>query len=204
MSPNSTGTLTATTGTLATNTGGILIGTIPGGAWIDNVSIFCLEAMSGGTSTSFGLFYAPANTFSTTNTAGLQPATLYVLGYITAPVAGTEYGAYAAPAANAVTTVGCLRSVLTGYQVGPGIPAAYQAAITGGPASASQTLCSAGPPEGEGFAGMAQAQASGGAVPTPAQGDIDVYAVMFLVAGAGTAPTQGSFECLVDFTGHEG
>lgn len=184
MSLNSTGTLTATTGVLATNTGGILVGTIPGGSWIDEVEIYCYTALSGGTSTSVGLFYAPANTFNTV--ASPQPATLWVLGYITTPAAGTSYGTRTRPA-NAVTSAGALGSALTGYQIGPG-----------NGVSGAQQLASLGPPEGQGFGGLTQGAAA------LASGDIDLYFVSFLVAGSGVAPTAGEFGFRIDFTGQEG
>lgn len=179
---NSTGTLTATTGILATSVGGIYVGTVPGGAWITDVEIFCYTALSGGTSTSVGLFYAPANTAGAA--PGFQPATLWVLGYITTPAAGTVYGSGRTGAqTNAVTSAGGQAAALTGYQVGPGS------------FSAAQVLAGGGPPGGEGFGGLTQ----GATQATP--GDIDLYFCSFLVAGSGAAPTGGSFGFRLDFTG---
>jgi hypothetical protein len=191
MSLNSAGALTTagSTGVMTGNTGGILVGTIPGGSWIDNVEIYCYAALSGGTSTSVGLFYAPANTFNTV--ASPQPATLWALGWITAPAVGTSYTSYFVGAGtNAVTTAGGLRLPLLGYQVGPGNGIA-------GP----QQLCSLGPPEGQGFGGLPQGNAP------LLSGDIDLYFVSFLIAGGGTLPNPGStgeFAFRVDFTGQEG
>lgn len=186
QSLNSGGTLTVTTAVMATSTGGIYVGTIPGGAWIDDVEIYCYAALAGGTSTSVGLFYAPAGSFSASNSPGFQPATLWTLGYITTPAAGTVYGTRTRPA-NATTSAGMLGSALTGYQVGPG-----------NGVSGAQQGANLGPPTGEGFGG-AKDLLAGGAQPT--QGDIDLYFCSFLIAGGGTAPTGGSFAFRVDFSG---
>ena len=190
----STGTLTATTGTLASNTGGVYLGTIPGGAWIDSVEIYCYTALSGGTATSVGVFYAESESVSTTNTPGYQPTTLYTLGHILTPAAGTVYTSHGVPASNAVTSAGGLRAVLTGFQTGPGT------GPTGStwPTINAQTLASDGPPGGEGFGGIKDLLA-GGTAPLP--GDIDLYFVNFLVAGSGTANTAGNFAVKVEFTG---
>jgi hypothetical protein len=171
---------------LATSTGGLYVGTIPGGSWIDSVEIYCYTALAGGTSTSVGLFYQNGGAFSTTNTPGLQPVTLWVLGYITTPAVGTVYSSTTRPA-NAVTAAGMQSAALTGYQVGPG----------NGVAGAQQGA-SLGPPTGEGFAGAKDLLAGGTAAN---QGDIDLYFASFLVAGSGTAPTAGSFGVKVQFTG---
>lgn len=191
---SSTGVFTAATGGILTsNNGGIYVGTIPGGSWIDNTEIYCYTAITSTATTnpynSAGLFYAPANTFNTV--ASPQPATLWALGWITTPAVGTSYTAYQITAtAQGVTTAGALRLPLTGYQVGPG----------NGVAGAQQ-LCSLGPPEGQGFGGLTQ-----GNTPLP-QGDIDLYFVVFSSTGAPTGTltfTAGSFAFRTDFTGQEG
>lgn len=190
----STGTLTVTTGTLASNTGGIYLGTIPGGAWIESVEIYCYVTLSGGTSTSVGIFYAESQDASGA-APGFQPTTLRELGYITSPVAGTTYTSRGVPATgNTVTSAGALSAQLTGWQTGPG------SGPTGStfPTINSQTLASNGPPGGEGFVGIKDLLA-GGAVSTP--GDIDLFFVNFLIAGSGTAATAGQFAAKVEFTG---
>jgi hypothetical protein len=190
----STGTLTVTTATLASNNGGIYVGTIPGGAWIESVEIYCYTTLSGGTSTSVGLFYAESQD-ATGAAPGFQPTTLRELGYITSPVAGTTYTSRGVPATgNTVTSAGALTAQLTGWQTGPG------SGPTGStfPTINSQTLASNGPPGGEGFAGIKDLLA-GGAASTP--GDIDLFFVNFLIAGSGTAATAGSFAVKVEFTG---
>lgn len=198
MTLNTNAALSLTTGALAITgaqvQGGILLGTIPGGSWVDDVQIFCYEALTGGTSVSFGLFYAPAGTVGSPFVAAFpQPNTMYTLGYVTSPATGTIYGAKTRPT-NAITGTGALVGNLAGYQVGPGYPIG----------AASLNLAGAGTPGAQGFAGMPQAQASGANPPTPPSGDIDIYACTFLIGGAGTAPTQGSFGVLVTFTGQEG
>jgi hypothetical protein len=188
MSMTSAGTYTTTTGILATNTGGILVGTIPGGSWIDGIEIYTYAVLAGTSSfpTSVGLFYTNANAFNTV--AQPQPVTLWALGTTPAnPVAGTTYTSYGA-AANTITTVGCLRAALASYQVGPG----------NGVAGSTQ-LASLGPPEGQGFGGLTQGAAS---LPS---GDIDLYFVAFTVAGSATSTlTGGEFGFRIDFTGQEG
>lgn len=190
----STGTLTATTGTLASNSGGFYLGTIPGGAWIESVEIYCYTTLSGGTSTSVGIFYAESQD-QTGSAPGFQPTTLRLLGYITSPSAGNTYTSRGVPAtANAVTSAGGLTVQLTGWQTGPGT------GPTGStfPTINSQTLASNGPPGGEGFGGVKDLLA-GGATPTP--GDIDLFFVNFLIAGSGTAATAGQFAAKVEYTG---
>lgn len=184
----------ATTGILTGNTGGILVGTIPGGAWIQNVEIYCYTTPTFGGTTPFtavGLFYANAQAFNTL--ASPQPTTLWTIGTITSPTTGNVYvpgTATFAAGANAITTAGAIRGQLTGYQVGPG----------NGVAGSTQ-LASLGPPEGQGFAGQTQ-----GAAALP-QGDIDLYFCAFTAGGTSSANatmTAGSFGFLVEFTGHEG
>lgn len=98
QSLNSTGTLAA--GVLGTNNGGILVGTIPQGAWIEDIELMCYASLAGGTSTSIGIFYAPANTLGPA--PGFQPASLNLLAYITSPAAGTLYATKGAGDANMV------------------------------------------------------------------------------------------------------
>jgi hypothetical protein len=183
----------ATTGILTNNTGGIFVGTIPGGAWVQNVEIYCYTSPTFGGTTPFtavGLFYAPADTVGAA--PGFQPATLWTVGTVTSPTAGNVYvpgTATFSAAANAITTAGAIRGQLTGYQVGPG---------TG--ASSSVGLAGSGPPGGQGFGGLTQ----GATQATP--GDIDLYFAAFTANGTASAPTMtaGSFAFLVEFTGLEG
>lgn len=194
QSTNSGGTLTVTTGTLASNNGGVYLGTIPGGAWIESVEIYCYTTLSGGTSTSVGIFYAESQD-QTGSAPGFQPTTLRELGYITSPVAGTTYTSRGVPATgNTVTSAGALSAQLTGWQTGPG------SGPTGStfPTINSQTLASNGPPGGEGL-GTFKDLLAGGAVSTP--GDIDLFFVNFLIAGSGTSATAGIFAAKVEFTG---
>lgn len=191
----STGTYTTTTGVLATNTGGVYIGTIPGGSWIQSVEIFCYTALSAGTATSVGVFYTPADNINSANTPGLQPATLYALGVKLNPVAGTLYTSMPIGAtANVITTSGALMAQLDGWQIGPGTGPSGST----WPTINSITLASDGPPGGQGFGGLVQ----GAAQPPP--GDIDLYFVNYLIAGSGTANTAGNFEVKVEFTGLAG
>jgi hypothetical protein len=184
----------AATGILSGNTGGLYVGTIPGGAWIDDIQIYCYTALAGGTAVSVGLFYAPAGSFSAANSPGFQPATLFTLGFVTSPVAGHVYSAYPGIATNEVTTTGGIPDPtgLAGAQIGPGNGVA-----------GAQALASLGPTDGQGFAGQTQNQASSlnGTVPN---GDIDLYFVNFLIAGSGTAPTAGEFAFKIEFTGLAG
>jgi hypothetical protein len=182
----------AATGILTGNTGGIFIGSIPGGSWIDGIEIYCYTVPTFAGTTPFtavGIFYQTANAFGAA--PGFQPATLWTLGTITGPAAVGTYTSYGVPAvANAVTTAAVSRAQLTAWAVGPG----------NGVAGASQ-LASLGPPQGEGFGGLTQGAAA------LASGDIDLYFCTFTVGGTSSANatiTAGSFSCRVDFTGHEG
>jgi hypothetical protein len=187
---SSTGVYTAATGTLATNNGGILVGTIPGGSWIDVIDIYVYTAPTFAGTTAYnsvGLFYAPANTFNTV--ASPQPATLWLLAYSSTLVTGTGYST-AGALTTTVTSAGAKRAALTSAQIGPGNGVA-------GP----QQLASLGPPEGQGFGGLTQGAAA------LASGDIDLYFVAFLDSGsAPSAPTftAGEFGFKIDFTGQEG
>lgn len=69
---------------LTTNNGGVLLGTIPAGAWITNIELFCLVGLSGGSSTSVGFFAVNANT-------AYPQASVSTLAYITSPAANTLY-----------------------------------------------------------------------------------------------------------------
>jgi hypothetical protein len=188
--PSPGSTHVTTTGIITNNTGGILVGTIPGGSWIDNIEIYCYTTPTFGGTTPFtavGLFYANANAFQTQ--AIPQPATLWTLASITSPTTGNVYSTFTSPA-NGVTTAGAQRAALTAYQVGPGNGVA-------GP----QQLASLGPPEGQGFGGLTQGAAA------LASGDIDLYFVAFTVNGTSSANatmTAGEFAVRIDFTGQEG
>jgi hypothetical protein len=161
QSLNSTGTLSS--GVLGSNTGGLYIGTIPQGAWILDLSLYCYVSLAGGTSTSIGIFYAAADTVGAGN-AGGQPTSLNNLAYITSPTAGNLYTAVGAGDAGttAFTAVGNSTTPL-----GPGT----------------------------GTSGVAQ---------LASLSDIDLYVVGFLVAGTGTANTNGAYAVKVEFTGLEG
>ncbi|TAL08281.1 MAG: hypothetical protein EPO02_13340 [Nitrospirae bacterium] len=185
---------TAATGTLTSNTGGIYVGTIPGGSWIQNVELYCYTAPTFGGTTPFdsvGLFYANANASGAA--PGFQPATLWTIGTRQTVAAGTVYvpGVATFSATNAITAAsGATRNILTAYQVGPGT----------GTAGSTQ-LASLGPPQGEGFGGLTQGAAA------LASGDIDLYFCAFATGATSSANatmTAGSFSFLVEFTGHEG
>jgi hypothetical protein len=188
--PSPGSTHVTTTGILTNNVGGILVGTIPGGSWIQNVEIYCYTAPTFAGTTPFdsvGLFYQSANVFNTV--ANPQPATLWALATKQTITAGSSFTPFTA-AANGITTAGALRGVLTAYQLGPGNGVA-------GP----QQLASLGPPEGQGFGGLTQGATA------LASGDIDLYFVAFATnatSSANATMTAGEFGFLVEFTGHEG
>lgn len=192
---STTGVLTAATGTLATNNGGVYIGTIPGGAWIESVEMFCYTALSGGTATSVGIFYTPSENQGAA--PGFQPATLYALAVQTSPAANTLYSTrYVGATLNnaTFTSAPLVTQFGGGWQVGPGLG---PSGLTW-PAINVTTLAADGPPGGEGFGGLTQ-----GAAQAP-PGDIDLYFVNFLIAGGGTANTAGNFQVKVEFTGLAG
>lgn len=121
MGLNSTGTLAG--GQLTGNTGGILLGTIPQGAWIDSIQLQCLAALSVGTSVQMGLFYCLNSTDLV-----YPPPTLNLLAYITSPAANAVYSVMS----GAATAVLAFTAVLgagttagtTGTPIGPGNPTA--------------------------------------------------------------------------------
>jgi hypothetical protein len=154
---NSTGSLAS--GQLGTNTGGIYIGTLPQGSWIQNFQLFCYQALAGGTSTSVGLFWTAEST-----DVGYPPATLNLIAYITSPAANTNYSVVTASGVTAFTAVNG-----TVGPLGPG-----NAVTAGGIASLASLT------------------------------DIDLYVAAFLIAGAGTANTAGTYAAMVNFTGLEG
>lgn len=107
MSINST--LGATTsGTITTNNGGILIGTLPKGAWIKSVYFQILTAFAGGTNDTIALAYAIAN-------AAYPVATLGIIATLTTYTAGL----YFAPMSSAATVVGGAAAA-TAPGLGPG------------------------------------------------------------------------------------
>ena len=197
QSQNSGGSFSTSTAALTSNTGGVYIGTIPGGSWIESVEAFCYTTLSGGTSVSWGIFWAPSETFSASNTPGFQPATLFALAYlVTAPAANTMYTTrtMVVTATNNALSLAGVSAVAewTGWALGPGTGPTGTSTPTGA------TLAGLGPPGGEGFGGIKDLLA-GGASPIP--GDIDLYAVSFLTGGSGTANTAGNFQVKVEFTG---
>jgi hypothetical protein len=107
----------------ANNTGGILIGTIPQGAWIESLeALIYTPWTTGGAINGFGFFYATAGSFSTANTPGYQPQSLQAFAWLTS--AGAANALYSTEGANggrtAWTTIG------TNGGVGPGIaPASF-------------------------------------------------------------------------------
>lgn len=98
-------TLTSFAGTLG---GGVYCGTLPKGAWVDSVDLFIYAAFSGnsGTVVDLGLFYAPANTVSTTG-PGYAPNLLFPLAFITGGgTAGQLYSTEAVGWVSAFTNTG--------------------------------------------------------------------------------------------------
>jgi hypothetical protein len=191
----STGTFTASTAVLATNTGGVYIGTIPGGSWIESVEMFCYLYTASGTATSFGVFYAPSESVGVA--PGFQPTTLFALAYQTTPATNTLYSTrYVGATANGISVAGSASTQFTGWIIGPGTgPTGTFTGDTGG------TLASNGPPGGQGIGG-AKDLLAGGVASIP--GDIDLYFVNFAVGGSGTTPTAGNFQVKVEFTGLAG
>lgn len=121
MGLHSAGTLTG--GQLTGNTGGLLIGTIPQGGWIDSIQLQCLQALAGGTDVSVGLFYCLNSTALV-----YPPPTLNLLAYITSPAANIIYSVMSGAAA-AVTAFTAVLGAggtagATGTPVGPGNPTA--------------------------------------------------------------------------------
>jgi hypothetical protein len=106
---NSGGTLAA--GVLGTNTGGLYLLSLPQGAWIQDIELYCYAALAGGSSTSIGLFYTP-----TPGDLVYPPPSLNLLAAIVTPAAGTLYGL---KAGSGVTAFGVLP---TPPALGPGTP----------------------------------------------------------------------------------
>jgi|SRR5882672_329622 len=195
---SSTGVYTAATGTLATNNGGVYLGTIPGGSWIESVEMFVYTALTGGTSVSVGLFYTPSENVGVA--PGFQPATLYALAVQNTPVINTIYSTrYVGATLNnaTFTSAPLITQFNGGWQVGPG----FGPSGLVWPAINVTTLAADGPPGGEGIGG-AKDLLAGGVASVP--GDIDLYFVNFLAGGSGTANTAGNFEVKVEFTGKMG
>lgn len=99
-----------------TNGGGVYCGTLPKGAWVDSVDMFVYATFTGnaGTVVDVGLFYAPANTVSTTG-PGYGPPLLFPLAFITGGgTANTLYSTEAVGGVSAFTSAGTLN-------LGPGI-----------------------------------------------------------------------------------
>jgi hypothetical protein len=87
----------------AGNIGGILIGTIPQGAWITGLQLFVYTAFTGGTP-FIGVMGVPANTaypptFSTTN---IGAPTLTATSGIIGQVSGAATGLFGSPAGNGI------------------------------------------------------------------------------------------------------
>lgn len=108
----STGTVGGTA-TLSSNNGGIYIGTIPQGSWIESVEVFSYIPFAGGTSLAGGVFYAPADTQGAA--PGFQPATLFSLAYLIAFMGtNTLYSTETSVGATAFTTVSVQKGPGTG------------------------------------------------------------------------------------------
>jgi hypothetical protein len=69
---------------VTTNAGGVYLGTVPQGAWMDSVDYYVYSAFSGNNGTCFaaGVFYAQANAYNSSNTPGYQPATVYPIAFV--------------------------------------------------------------------------------------------------------------------------
>lgn len=102
------------------NTGGIYLGTIPMGSWIESVEAFLYaQWQTGGTLNGFGVYYAQAGAFSTANVLGLQPQQLYSLGSLSN--AGNNNTLYS-------TETGTGKTAWTNAATGPGNAEANSAA----------------------------------------------------------------------------
>lgn len=85
--------------TMANNTGGVYIGTLPQGSWLESIEAYLYTAFTG--ATNFGVYYAPAGSFSAANSPGFQPQTVFQLVSFTgAGTANTIYSTDAIDAAN--------------------------------------------------------------------------------------------------------
>ena len=124
MALNSGGTLAASVltgtgpGTGATQAGGLYLLSLPQGAWIQDIQLYCYTVLSGGSSTSLGLFYTP-----TPSDLTYPPLSMYLLAGIVTPAAGTLYGL---KSGSGVTAFGTLNGV--GTALGPGNPVTGNAA----------------------------------------------------------------------------
>jgi hypothetical protein len=115
MALNSGGTFAA--GVLGTNTGGLYLLSLPQGAWIQDIELYCYAALAGGSSTAIGLFYTP-----TPGDLVYPPPSLTLLAGITTPVINTLYGL---KSGSGVTAFSVLP---TGPALGPGLPITGNAA----------------------------------------------------------------------------
>lgn len=113
-------TLTNATGALA---GGVYLGTIPQGSWIESAEMYLYTAF-GSTAANIiaaGIFYAPADTAPVANAPGFQPATLYALGALSQAAATTIGAANTLYSTEAATgSIGRTLFSASSVQVGPG------------------------------------------------------------------------------------
>lgn len=65
------------------NFGGVYLGTVPQGAWVDSVDMFVYIGFTGGTQilASIGVYYCQANAYNT-NTTGYVPSTMYPIAFL--------------------------------------------------------------------------------------------------------------------------
>jgi hypothetical protein len=77
---------------VTTNAGGVYIGTIPQGAWVDSVDLYIYAAFSGNNGVCYdvGVFYCQAQAYNSNNSPGYQPATVYPLAFVTGTAAGAN------------------------------------------------------------------------------------------------------------------
>lgn len=116
-------TINSTTGattnnTITTNNGGVLIGTIPQGAWIISMQVAILTAFSGGTNDTIGIAYSVAGAASLAAN-NFAPATLGILGLLKSAQYGTA-GLYGVPTSNAATIIGFTGAFNSAPGLGPG------------------------------------------------------------------------------------
>lgn len=108
--------LTSVTG----NAGGVYLGTIPQGAWIDSIEMFIYAGFTApGGVTDIGIFYAQAGAYSSSNTAGQQPGTVYPLAFLTG--GGAAGTLYSTELANGSKTAFTSTGGTTAPNVGPGL-----------------------------------------------------------------------------------
>jgi hypothetical protein len=108
MALNSAGTYA--TNVLSGNTGGLYLLSLPQGAWVQDVELYCYAALAGG-STNIGLFYTP-----TPGDLVYPPPNLNLLAAIATPAAGALYGL---KSGSGVTAFSVLPSITS---LGPGAP----------------------------------------------------------------------------------